>query len=141
MFEQIRRPADKLGSFWAVGLSALAGSLVASALWKARAAKRAEKRNPPRGRMINVDGITLHYLDTGEFKPAVLLIHGNGVTSADMEISGLIDALKDRHTFDRPGYGYSERPRNKSWTPEEQADLFAKALAQFKVENVVVLGH
>ncbi|WP_296713228.1 alpha/beta hydrolase [Rhodoblastus sp.] len=144
MFNKLHRPTDTLRSSWALGLAAFAGSLVASAVWNERAEKRAEQRNPPLGHKINVDGVTLHYLDTGGLKPAVLLIHGNGVTSADMEISGLIDALKDRHrviAFDRPGYGYSERPRNKSWTPEEQADLFAKALAQLKVETVVVLGH
>ena len=144
MFEQIRRPAETRRWSWVSGLSALAGSLVASAAWNERAAKRAERLHPPHGRMIDVDGVKLHYLDTGGSQPAVLLLHGNAVTSADMEISGLIDELKDRHrviAFDRPGYGYSERPRDTSWTPEAQADLFAKALKQLKVEIVVVFGH
>jgi pimeloyl-ACP methyl ester carboxylesterase len=144
MFEQIRGSSDARRSSWVFGLSALASGLAASALWNNRADKRAQKRNPPHGRSIAVDGVKLHYLDTGGAKPAVLLLHGNGVTSADMEISGLIDDLKDRHrvlAFDRPGYGYSERPRNTSWTPEAQADLLAKALAQCEVDNVVVFGH
>ena len=144
MFELIRRPAETRRSSWVSGLSALAVSLFASAAWNERVAKRAERCNPPHGRMIDVDGVKLHYLDTGGSQPAVLLLHGNAVTSADMEISGLIDELKDRHrviAFDRPGYGYSERPRDTTWTPEAQADLFAKALEQLKVETVIVFGH
>jgi pimeloyl-ACP methyl ester carboxylesterase len=138
------QPSKLRRTSWALGLSVVVGALAASALWNKRAEKRAETRNPPQGRMIDVDGVPLQLLDTGGFKPAVLLIHGNAVTSADMEISGLIDALKDRYrviAFDRPGYGYSERPRDRSWTPEAQADLFAKALAQMQIEKAVVFGH
>lgn len=129
---------------WVIGLSALAGSLVASAYWNERIDKSAEQRNPPHGRWLEVDGVRLHYLDTGGPQSAVLLIHGNAVTSADMEISGLVDALKDHHrviAFDRPGYGYSQRPRGEAWTPEAQADLLAKALAKLEIENAVVFGH
>jgi pimeloyl-ACP methyl ester carboxylesterase len=144
MLEQIRRPADAPRSSWVFGLSAVAGALFASALWNAREDKRGERRNPPQGRMIEVDGARLHFLDTGGSKPAVVLIHGNVVTSSDMEISGLVEDLKDRHrvlVFDRPGYGYSDRPRDRSWTPEAQADLLAKALERCGVESAVVFGH
>jgi pimeloyl-ACP methyl ester carboxylesterase len=143
MFNQARSK-NLPRSSWILGLSALVGAGVVSALWNQRADKRAEQRNPPHGRRLDVDGVKLHYLDTCGSQPAVLLIHGNAVTSADMEVSGMIDALKDRHqviAFDRPGYGYSERPHDKSWTPEEQADLLAKALEECKVENAIVFGH
>ena len=36
------------------------------------------------------------------------------------------DRLADRHrvlAFDRPGFGYSERPREITWTPEAQMEL------------------
>src|SRR5664279_6123076 len=143
MLQHIRR-ADVRRSSWAFGLSALAVSLVASAIFNKEADKRAERRNPRHGRIIIVDGVKLHFLDTGGSQPAVLLIHGNAVTSADMEISGLIDQLKDHHrviAFDRPGYGYSQRPRDTTWTPEAQADLFAKALEQCGIDSVTVFGH
>jgi pimeloyl-ACP methyl ester carboxylesterase len=144
MFQHTRRRADARRSFWAFGLSALAVSLVASAIFNQGADQRAERRNPRRGCMIVVDGVKLHFLDTGGSQPAILLIHGNAVTSADMEISGLIDELKGCHrviAFDRPGYGYSQRPRDTSWTPEAQADLFVKALAQCGIDSVTVFGH
>src|SRR4051794_36941235 len=42
--------------------------------------------------------------------------------------------------FDRPGYGYSDRPRGL-WTPRAHATLFEHALTQLGVEQAIVLGH
>jgi hypothetical protein len=50
---------------------------VASALLNRWLAKKAERRNPPVGRIITVDGIRLHYVERGTGTPLVLL-HGNG---------------------------------------------------------------
>ncbi|HEV7441281.1 MAG TPA: alpha/beta hydrolase [Steroidobacteraceae bacterium] len=43
--------------------------------------------------------------------------------------------------FDRPGYGYSERPRSTIWTPWTQADLLIRALVQIGVNRALILGH
>jgi pimeloyl-ACP methyl ester carboxylesterase len=43
--------------------------------------------------------------------------------------------------FDRPGYGYSDRPRGKSWTPEAQAELLHRALQYLGIEQPIVVGH
>jgi pimeloyl-ACP methyl ester carboxylesterase len=43
--------------------------------------------------------------------------------------------------FDRPGYGYSERPRTTLWTPDAQARLLHHALQQIGVDSAIVLGH
>ena len=43
--------------------------------------------------------------------------------------------------FDRPGFGYSERPRGRLWTANEQAELLHKAIRQIGVERPVVVGH
>jgi pimeloyl-ACP methyl ester carboxylesterase len=43
--------------------------------------------------------------------------------------------------FDRPGFGYSHRPRRTVWTPEAQADLIAAALKEIGVSKPMVLGH
>jgi pimeloyl-ACP methyl ester carboxylesterase len=62
----------------------------------------------------------------------------------DFLSSGLIDAAAERHrviAFDRPGYGYSDRPRGRLWTADAQADLFAAALRQLGARDAVVLGH
>lgn len=43
--------------------------------------------------------------------------------------------------FDRPGFGYSERPRHRLWTSQAQARLLRAALNKLSIENLVVLGH
>lgn len=94
--------------------------------------------------MIQVDGVRLHYLEAGD-GPPVVLIHGNGVTAEDYVLSGLFQRLSTHHNviaFDRPGFGYSERPRSKVWTASAQADLIAAAITQIGLERpAVVIGH
>jgi pimeloyl-ACP methyl ester carboxylesterase len=105
----------------------------------------AERKNPPIGRFIDCDGVRLHYLERGD--PAarcVVLFHGNGTMIQDLIISGLVDRLASRSwviCFDRPGFGYSQRPRARIWTATSQAALFVKALKQLGVRDPVVLGH
>lgn len=84
----------------------------------------------------------LHYIERGEGEP-VVLIHGNGTMIQDFTVSGLVDRLACRYrviVFDRPGYGYSRRPR-QLWTPRAHAKLFQSALEQLGVGHAVVLGH
>jgi pimeloyl-ACP methyl ester carboxylesterase len=62
----------------------------------------------------------------------------------DYEASGVLDlAAKDQRViaFDRPGFGYSDRPRSRLWTPTEQGALIAQALEQLGIERAVVVGH
>ena len=78
----------------------------ATAFWVELRARRIERRYPPRGRIITVDGIPLHYVERGT-GPAVVLIHGNLVTLDDMDASCLIGRLAVDHrviAFYRPGY-------------------------------------
>ncbi|MBA2690082.1 MAG: alpha/beta hydrolase, partial [Burkholderiales bacterium] len=59
-------------------------------------------------------------------------------------ISGVLDLAASNYrviAFDRPGYGYSERPRSKLWSPRAQAELLRKALQRLDVERPIVLGH
>jgi pimeloyl-ACP methyl ester carboxylesterase len=123
------------------GLSIAA--LAATAVYTALKAKRAERDNPPKGASIEVDGVRLHYLERGVGSPVVLL-HGNAVRLEDFVASGLVDRLAEHHrviAFDRPGYGHSERPRDRLWTADAQAALVQKALEQLAVDKPVVLGH
>lgn len=119
------------------------GGLAATAAFVARSARATERAHPPAGRFIDVHGVRLHYTDRGTGSPVVLL-HGNGVTAQDWEVSGVLDELAaDRRViaFDRPGYGYSERPRGMVWGAVEQADLLHAALAQLGIVRPVVVAH
>jgi hypothetical protein len=117
-------PSSRTG----VILGITAAALAAAAVFNVYQARRVERRNPPRGRFIEVDGVRLHYLDQGEGPPVVLL-HGNIVTAEDFAYSGLLDLAAEHHrviAFDRPGMGYSDRPNGRLWTPRAQADLLRR---------------
>jgi pimeloyl-ACP methyl ester carboxylesterase len=119
-----------------------AAALGAAALYNRKQTRDAERRHPPIGRFLDVDGVRLHYIERGQGDPLVL-IHGNGTMIQDFTVSGLVDRLADRYrviVIDRPGYGYSARPR-QLWTPRAHARLFRQALAQLGVGRAMVYGH
>src|ERR1051326_4572676 len=59
-------------------------------------ARRAERRNPPDGKCLQIDRVRLHYIDRGK-GPPVILLHGNGTMARDFALSGLIDLLAKDH--------------------------------------------
>lgn len=127
---------------WMIAGAGAAG-LAGAALFNRASTRRAEEACPPIGDFVQVDGVRLHYVDRGT-GPAVVFLHGNGVLLQDFEVSGVLDRNTVRHrtiAFDRPGFGYSDRPRSTVWTPAAQAALIAKALNQLGVESAVVVGH
>jgi pimeloyl-ACP methyl ester carboxylesterase len=92
---------------------------------------------------ITADGARLHYFEKGRGTPVVLL-HGNGSMIGDFVSSGITERAASSHrviAFDRPGFGFSERPRGRSWGPVEQAKLFLRAFSQLGIERPIVVGH
>jgi pimeloyl-ACP methyl ester carboxylesterase len=128
---------------WLAILLVVALALAALALVNHAVARWAERKHPPEGAFLEVDGTRLHYSDRGTGRPVVLL-HGNAVTGADYNTSGVAERLVGTCrviTFDRPGFGHSERPRGRRWTAAEQADLIHAALQRLGVGPAVVVGH
>lgn len=109
--------------------------------------KRIERRFPPRGRFIKAAGIEIHYLEMGPEAPegaAIVLVHGASGNLGDMAAS-LMPALAEEHrviAFDRPGHGWSERPREPGISdPAAQARVLHEALGRLGVTRPVLLGH
>lgn len=126
-----------------IGAIAGAVSLAGLALANHRRSKSAERQHPPAGKFITIDGVRLHYVERGQGRTLVLL-HGNGATSEDFQVSGLLSMAAEHFhviAFDRPGFGYSARPRSTVWTPAAQALLLNKALHQIGIANPLLLGH
>ena len=122
-----------------VGLAALATSVVVNSLLAAKA----ENDNPPIGKFVEVDGVRLHYVELGEGEPVVFL-HGNGSMIQDFASSGILDLAAKQYrvfAFDRPGFGCSDRPDDRVWTPAAQAKLFRAAFAQMGVTRPIIVGH
>jgi pimeloyl-ACP methyl ester carboxylesterase len=135
------RPTAGRWRLAAAGLAIAAASGLA--LLNLRLARRSEARHPPRGAFITVDGVRLHYRDQG-VGPPIVLLHGVAVSGEDFVASGMFDRLSQMHrviVFDRPGYGYSSRPRRRIWTAQRQARLLLQALAQLGVERPLLVGH
>ena len=122
---------------------AAAASLAAMTVYNIYRAREAECDHPPTGRFVTVDGVRLHYIEKGEGSPVVLL-HGNVVTAEDFQTSGVLELLARRHrviAFDRPGFGYSDRPPGSAWIAPAQADLLKEALDALHIKRPVILGH
>ena len=125
---------------WMLGAGA---ALIAAAFVVRSKTRQAERAHPPIGQFIEIEGVRLHYVERGQGQ-AVVLLHGNGSMIEDFAASGLIERTAKNYrviVFDRPGFGHSERPRNRIWTPIAQARLLQRALQQLGVEQPIVVGH
>jgi pimeloyl-ACP methyl ester carboxylesterase len=105
----------------------------------------AEREYPAIGRFVEVDGLKVHYWEAGpsDSVPAVL-VHGASGNLRDWTFSiapGL--ALRRRViAFDRPGFGYTERPeRPDAADPAVQAAILRDAARKIGVERPIVVGH
>jgi pimeloyl-ACP methyl ester carboxylesterase len=120
---------------------------VASAFTAQGAKRGAEQgakavRKPP-GQFVTVDGLPVHVIVRGRGRP-VVLVHGNGTMAEDFVICGLIGRLAARYrviAIDRPGFGYTGRPRHRLWTAQAQAVLLHRVLEQLGVERPLIVGH
>ncbi|MFD1019656.1 alpha/beta fold hydrolase [Thalassobacillus hwangdonensis] len=103
---------------------------------------KAEKMYPPKGEFITVDGCRLHFIKKGEGHPVVFL-HGGILSSRDFERIVELAAGKGfmAIAFDRPGYGFSERPKSEV-TPIQQARMLHSAIKTLGVdEPVIIVAH
>ncbi|SFN66426.1 Pimeloyl-ACP methyl ester carboxylesterase [Bradyrhizobium sp. Ghvi] len=100
---------------------------------------------PPQGRMIEVDGATLHVVDIGprEAGPPIVMLHG---ASSNLEVMRrpLGDLLAKQHRvilIDRPGHGWSTRALRQDSTPEIQARMIDAALGELGIERAIFVVH
>ncbi len=133
-------------------LAALALGGAAFAVDRRAAAREADATAawPPEGRLIEVDGRTVHAVTRGQ-GPDLVLIHGASGNLRDFTL-GFMDQLTDRYrvtAFDRPGLGHSDRVNDDfahpfarfGESPADQAALLAAAAQVIGIEDPVILGH
>ena len=138
MFERVSFSVRPYATTWTI----LAFGAAIALMVHARA-KRAEKAHPPQGRFVEVDGVRVHYIERGQGQPLVVL-HGNGSMAEEFISSKFVELATQSFrviAFDRPGYGYTDRPRSRVWTPIAQADLLTQALTRIGIDRCVILGH
>lgn len=100
---------------------------------------------PPQGRMIEVDGATLHVVDIGPRNAGlpIVMLHG---ASSNLEVMRhpLGDLLAKQHRvilIDRPGHGWSTRARRQDSTPDIQARMIVAALGKLGIDRAVFVVH
>ena len=110
---------------------------------------RAEQQHDPIGQFITVKGVKLHYVIAGELMsgqgPGIVLVHGASSNLREFS-SSLLPELAKTHrviAFDRPGYGFSERPsEDAGWlNPVQVASLLLDASEALGVHKPLILGH
>lgn len=107
-----------------------------------RVARDAERYVPPRGNFVTVEGCNLHYIERGSGRP-IIMIHGLGGTLQHMR-RPLMEEFGDDYrliAIDRPGSGYSTRPRNMDGRLSEQARLVAGFIDALGLDRPLLVGH
>ena len=105
-----------------------------------------QRLHPAQGRMIEVEGATLHVLDLGPRDakgPPIVMIHG---ASSNLEAmrQPLGDKLAATHRvilIDRPGHGWSTRARLQDSTPDIQGRMIEEVLKNLGVGPVILVVH
>ncbi len=93
------------------------------------------------GKLIEVDGVTLHYIEKGS-GPAIVMIHGFGGQTFSFRYQ-LQEFSRDHRcvAIDLKGFGYSERPEGGDYSLEEQARLVLRAMDALGIDAAVLIGH
>lgn len=99
---------------------------------------------PPLGRFVEIDGLRLHLVDSGEkpgqSEPPLVFLHGL-LGQLNHFSCALAARFPEQRVvlIDRPGSGYSCAARPQ--TLQRQADIVARAIEQLGLRQPVIVGH
>lgn len=105
-----------------------------------------ERRNPPVGRFIAIDGAAIHYVhvpaSANADLPPLVFIHGASANLNDqmVPLRPLLEGRAELLFFDRPGHGWSARGTDND-TPEGQARTLAALMDRLGIEVAIVVAH
>ena len=121
--------------------------LSVAATYTAVRSRAIEAAYPATGDFIEIDGVKLHYVAHGDARddqPTIVVVHGASSNTRDLKL-GLADTLSQYYrviTFDRPGFGWSERPNGGGHLdPAEQAGLLSRAVEKLGIGRHILVGH
>lgn len=90
---------------------------------------------------INIRGVSVNYIQYGEGKKDILLLHGWGQNIEMMKFIG--DAFSDRFRItilDFPGFGESEEP-SVPWQIQDYSLLIEELVNRVNIKKPIIMGH
>src|ERR1700674_3871554 len=91
---------------------------------------------------IDVIGLQIHYRETGE-GPPIVMVHGSSGNSRNWALTA--PALRDRFrcvSIDLPGHGLSDRPADAAvYTLPAMAETVIVAMRTLGIDSATVMGH
>ncbi len=98
----------------------------------------------PDGQFIEIDGISIYYIERGDpADPAVLLLHGFGGSTFTWRDN--LDALAAAGfhviAFDRPPYGLAAKSAELDYTPAYYVELTAGLMDAWDLNTAALVGH
>jgi len=124
------------------GVLAGAGLLIGLLTFSSLSARGAQRRVPPEGRFLDVDGARLHYIDIGS-GPTIVMVHG--LTG---QLRNFTYALSERLVsdyrvivVDRPGSGYSTYNRVGGRGLDAQASMIGHFVKALRLDRPLLVGH
>ena len=94
---------------------------------------------------LDVVGVRLHYERSGEpraDRPTLVLVHGFGASHQSWH--DVFPILAKYHTtvrVDLKGFGFSDKPDDHNYRPDDQAALLAEFIQKLPDQRVILVGH
>jgi pimeloyl-ACP methyl ester carboxylesterase len=108
----------------------------------------AEDLADEKSRFVELEGLTVHYRDSGSGEPALFLIHGFGSSAASWDsINQALSADRRVVALDRTGFGLTSRPLPGEWEGESPYSIDSHAeeglalMDDLGIAKTVLVGH
>ncbi|HYI92024.1 MAG TPA: alpha/beta hydrolase [Bryobacteraceae bacterium] len=100
------------------------------------------ERHPPPGRLIEVDGVSLHIRATGTGRPAVIFESGVAASSVSWTpVQDLIAEFTSTASYDRSGFGWSHQTERPQTAMEMVESLRSLLKTAGFVSPFIFVGH
>jgi pimeloyl-ACP methyl ester carboxylesterase len=99
---------------------------------------------PAPSQSVPIDGVVINYTESfeGRHTPTLVLIHGFGASLETWhDVYPLLAKGYDVVRLDLKGAGFSSKPDDGRYAPEDQARILLKFLQKRQLTNVVLVGH
>jgi len=102
----------------------------------------------PDSRFVEINGVTVHYKETGQGEPVFILLHGFGASEFSWrEVMEPLATSGRVIAYDRPAFGLTERPLDGNWTGtnpysvQGNVELLDGLMNELGVEKAILVGN